>query len=75
MPSIDVIGLLESIAVATNRPLPNVTDLQPFASGALRAVQVTPSGEVITRFVPLKDTATNNPLPYVTDHQLFVTAA
>jgi hypothetical protein len=39
-----------------------VTDCQLFASTA-RGVQVIPSGEVITRFVPLADTATNSPSP------------
>lgn len=45
-----------------NRPLAYVTEFQRFASAATRAVQVMPSGEVITRFVPSPDTATNRPL-------------
>jgi len=34
-----------------------------------------PSGEVITRLVPVLATATNKPLPYVTDRQLLSSAA
>ena len=32
----------------------------------MRGVQVTPSGDVITLFVPLSATVTNSPFPYVT---------
>lgn len=37
-----------STATAANTPLPNVTDCQKLASAAVWAVQVTPSGDVIT---------------------------
>ncbi|PSJ77256.1 hypothetical protein C7N43_09420 [Sphingobacteriales bacterium UPWRP_1] len=37
---------------ATKRPLPYVTEFQEFAAAAVRAVQVMPSGLVMTWFVP-----------------------
>ena len=44
-------------------------------AGTLRAVQVVPFGEVITRLVPSLLTATYNPLPKATDCQAFASAA
>jgi hypothetical protein len=45
------------------------------SAALVRAVQVTPSGEVITRFPePDVATATNSPLPYVTPVQLLSAA-
>jgi len=62
-------------ATATNTPLPYVTESQVLASAAAWAVQVIPSGDVITRFVPSKATATNTPSPYVTERQSLASAA
>ncbi len=50
-------------ATAANILLPYATEAQEFAAAAALAVQFTPSGEVMTRFVPLLATATNRPLP------------
>jgi len=58
------------LATATNRLFPYVTAAHEFASGALRAVQVVPSGLVMTRFVPEMATATNRLFPYVTAHHM-----
>jgi hypothetical protein len=56
---------------ATKIPFPYVTLRQLFAAAALSAVQVIPSGLVITRLTPVVETATNRPLPYVTPrHEL-----
>jgi hypothetical protein len=57
--------------VATNIPLPYVTDIQALSEVDVRAVHDIPSGLVITRLpvselnVPLA-TATNKPFPKVT---------
>jgi hypothetical protein len=57
---------------ATKIPFPYVTLRQLFAAAAVSAVQVIPSGLVITRLTPLVETATNNPFAYVTlRHELF----
>ena len=62
-------------ATATNRPLPYVTSFHKLSAAEVRAVQVIPSGLVITRLpVPLFATATNRPLPYVTLLQLLSAA-
>ena len=48
---------------------------QELFAGVVRAVQVIPSGLVITRLpVPLPAIATNVPLPYVTPYQSLSTA-
>jgi hypothetical protein len=61
---------------ATNVPLPYVTEYQVLFAALVLAVQVTPSGEVMTRlFEPSEDTATKRPFPYVIDFHEFATAA
>ena len=59
------------LLTATKKPLPKVTDVQAFATAAVRDVQVIPSGDVMTRYVPVLLTATNKPLPKVTELQRF----
>ena len=55
--------------------MPYIIDRQPFAWAAVLAVQVIPSGEVITLLAPSSDTAAKRPPPYVIDCQLFAWAA
>jgi hypothetical protein len=57
--------LVPDEATATNSPFPYVTEVQPLAGGAVTVeVQVSPSGDVITRFAPPEfATATNLPFP------------
>jgi hypothetical protein len=71
---------LPPLLTATNKLLPltvpYVTDCQALAAAAVRIVQVSPSGLVITRSNPdeAKPTATNKLLPYVTPYQLLSAA-
>ncbi len=50
-------------ATATNNPPPKVRARQLFATVSERVVQLIPSDETITRFVPLPAVATKKPLP------------
>lgn len=70
---LDITRFVPSEETATKVPFPKVTEFQPLFSGAVRVVQVTPSGLVIIRApVPTLATATNSPFPKVTLLQLLV---
>ncbi len=52
-----------------------MTDSRRRAAAAVRAVQVIPSGLVITRLLPSSATATRTPLPKTTERHEFASEA
>jgi hypothetical protein len=64
IPSGEVIKVL-LVPTATNNPFPYATAVAVL--GAVRAVQLIPSGDVMTYGESPSPTATKSPFPYVTD--------
>jgi len=79
--SVVLLPIAEPSATATNFSCPagppHVTDAHGLEAAGVRAVQLLPSGLVMTRLPELElETATKSPFPYVTDlHTLFTAEA